>query len=144
MNESISFEEYLEKYGSLSYSVVGVSMLPLLRQGRDLFVVQKKGSERCKRGEVVLYRRFPDQYVLHRIIEVRSDDYVILGDNCVSKEFGVTDGDIIGVLTGFVRAGKDHSVQEFPYRVYTSFMLRTIALRTGVKKAANRIRKLKP
>ena len=35
MNSGISYEEYLEKHGSLTYSNVGVSMLPLLRQGLD-------------------------------------------------------------------------------------------------------------
>ena len=89
MSEGISYEEYLDRYGTLTYSVVGSSMLPLLRQGKDLFTVTKKGPERCRRGDVVLYRRPPDSYVLHRIIEVRPEDYVILGDNCVNKEYGI-------------------------------------------------------
>ena len=56
MNEPISIGEYLEKNGTLTYANVGVSMLPLLRQGRDLFTVRKKGAERCRAGDVVLYR----------------------------------------------------------------------------------------
>ena len=44
---AVSFEEYLDRNGSLTYSNLGVSMLPLLRQGRDLFTVEKKGPERC-------------------------------------------------------------------------------------------------
>ena len=71
------YEDYIEKNGSLTYTNVGVSMLPLLRQGKDMFIVSKKGKERCKAGDVVLYRRPPDQYVLHRVIEVCSDGYVI-------------------------------------------------------------------
>ena len=51
-------------------------MLPLLREGKDLFTVRKKGPERCKKGDVALYRR-GDACVLHRVIEVRPDDYVI-------------------------------------------------------------------
>lgn len=38
----ITYEEYLEKNGSMTYSNVGVSMMPLLKQGRDLFTVRKK------------------------------------------------------------------------------------------------------
>ena len=138
--ESVSFDEYLEKYGSLSYSNVGVSMLPLLRQGKDVFVVQKKGSERCKRGDVVLYHRPPDKYVLHRIIEVRPDDYVILGDNCVKKEYGITDSDIIGVMSGFSRSGRQHSITEIGYRIYTYVILHTIGLRVFFKKVVLRLR----
>ena len=71
MRERVSYEEYLEAHGSLTYTNVGVSMLPLLKEGRDLFTVEKKGEARCKVGDVVLYRRPPNQYVLHRIVEVR-------------------------------------------------------------------------
>jgi len=140
MNESVSYEEYLEKYGFLSYSNVGVSMLPLLRQGKDLFIARKKGPERCKKGDVVLYRRPPDQYVLHRIVEVRPDDYVILGDNCIRREYGITDEDIIGLMSGFVREGKEHTVSEFRYRFYSFAMLHLIVLRIPVKKAEIKLR----
>ena len=77
MNKGISFEDYLAEHGSLTYTNVGTSMLPLLRQGRDLFTVSRKGPERCKVGDVVLYRRPPKRYVLHRIVEVRPESYGI-------------------------------------------------------------------
>ena len=90
-----TYEDFLEKNGEMTYSNVGISMLPLLKEGRDLFTVRKKGRKRCKKYDVVLYRRPPNSYVLHRIIEVRENDYVILGDNCLNKEYGITDDDII-------------------------------------------------
>ena len=139
MNNGISFEEYLEKSGSLTYTNKGVSMLPLLREGRDLFIVEKRGEERLTRGSVVLYRRPPGEYVLHRIIEVRPEDYVILGDNCISKEYGITDKDILGVMTGYVRGGKEHSVHDFGYRVYTAIWMHTAGLRIAIKKVAHAI-----
>ena len=55
MKEITNYEEYLEKNGTLTYSNVGTSMMPLLRQGKDLFTVTRKGPERCKAGDVVLY-----------------------------------------------------------------------------------------
>lgn len=131
---SISYEAFLEQHGRLTYTNVGVSMLPLLRQGRDLFTVEKKTADRCQAGDVVLYRRPPDQYVLHRIIEVREEDYVILGDNCVKKETGIRDEDILAVLTGFVRKGKEYTVQDRAYRAYTFLWLHTIPLRFFLKK----------
>lgn len=85
----LTLEESLAKNGFLTYRIRGVSMQPMLRQGRDLFTVVPKGSERCKKYDVVLYRRPSDPYVLHRIIEVRPDSYVILGDNCIAKEYGM-------------------------------------------------------
>ena len=135
MSKGISYEEYLAQNGSMTYTNRGVSMLPLLRQGKDLFTVREKGSERCKVGDVVLYRRPPDQYVLHRVVEVRENDYVILGDNCVRRETGITDDDIIGVMTGFVRGGKEHLVSDPGYRLYSAVWLRTEKVRIFMKRA---------
>ncbi len=103
-------------------------MLPLLRQGRDLFFIEKKGAERCKIGDVVLYRR-KRQYVLHRVIEVRPEDYVILGDNCAVKEYGIKDSDILAVMTSFIRNGKEHSVKELAYKIYSFVWLKTTPIR---------------
>ena len=117
MSESLSYEEYLERHGSLTYTNVGTSMLPLLREGRDLFtLVPKRG--RCRVGDVVLYRRPPDRWVLHRVVAVLPEGYLILGDNCVARE-RVAEEDVIAVMVGFVRCGREHSVDELAYRVYT-------------------------
>lgn len=141
MSESVSFEEYLREHDTLTYSNKGASMEPLLRQGRDLFTVRKKGAERCRAGDVVLFRR-GENYVLHRIVEVRSEEYVCQGDNTVRAEFGVTDEDILGVMTGFVRKGRKHSVSEPLYRVYTGAMLCTRGMRVLCKRAAMKVKGL--
>ena len=125
----------MDRYPRLVKTSVGTSMLPLLRPGRDLFIVEKRGASPLRAGDVVLYRRPPDRYVLHRIVEVREKDYVILGDNCVNREYGITDGDILGVMTGFVRGGKQHSVTERGYRLYTWLWLHTESGRMLVKRA---------
>lgn len=115
----MTYEEYLEKNGSLTYRNIGTSMLPLLKQGRDLFIVERKTKERPKKYDVVLYRRPPGQYVLHRIIQVRDTDYVLLGDNCINKEYGIKDEDILGIMTGYVRKGKRRSCKSLAYLIYS-------------------------
>ncbi len=140
MEEKLSYEEYMDKYQRLVRTNVGVSMLPLLRQGRDLFIVEKRGPGRLKAGDVVLYRRPPDKYVLHRIVQVREKDYVILGDNCVNREYGITDDDILGVMTGFVRDGKQHTVTERGYRLYRFLWLHGAPVRVFLKKAVWRVK----
>ena len=133
MHKTSSIAEYLAENETLTYTNVGVSMLPLLRQGKDLFILRRKGPGRCKKGDVALYRR-GNQYVLHRIVEVRPADYVALGDNCVTKETGIQDSAIIGVMTGFVRNGKEHSVRDWGYRLYSHFILHTMGPRIILKK----------
>ncbi len=103
--EQLSYEEVLEREGKLVAFNSGVSMLPLLRQGRDLMVIVKKGGERCKKYDAVLYKS-GGRYVMHRVIKVRENDYVIVGDNCRIFEYGITDDDILGILVAVVRDGK--------------------------------------
>lgn len=126
---STTYEEYLNQHGSMTYKFKGVSMLPLLRQGRDFYTVKKKTDERCKKYDVVLYYREPGEYVLHRIIKVRDKDYVIRGDNCVNNEYGITDKDILGVMTEYIRDGKKHSVTEKKYIIYSRLWVWNYGLR---------------
>ena len=53
---SSSFEEILEKEGHLIYSNVGDSMLPLIRQNRDLVVIERPAG-RLRKFDVPLSRR---------------------------------------------------------------------------------------
>ncbi len=139
----LTYEEYLEKNGSMTYSNVGTSMMPLLKQGRDLFTVAKKGSERCRKYDVVLYRRPPDKYVLHRVVKVRENDYVILGDNCINKEYGITDDDILGVMTSFVHKGKQHTVNDMTYRIYSHLWVDLSFFRVKLKKLRMKMKRRK-
>ena len=106
----------LNTTGYLAYTNVGTSMMPLIRQGLDIIEIKKKGEERFKRYDVVLYKR-GSSYILHRILKVRNYDYVIVGDHCFQKEY-VTDDRILGVLVGIVRGGKHIDVKNIRYRAY--------------------------
>ncbi len=112
-----TFEEEIERSGKIIYTNVGDSMMPLIKQGRDVLVISKPNG-RLKRYDVPLYKRDSGQYVLHRILEVRENDYVICGDNRWKKEYGITDGHIIGVLTGMIRDGREIPVTDRKYRIY--------------------------
>ena len=127
------FEEILAREGRLVYTSVGDSMLPLIRQGRDLLVIERPKG-RLKKYDVPLYKRDSGQYVLHRILRVRENDYVICGDNRWHRETGITDRHIQGVLTAVVRDGKEISVSDWRYRAYVHlwcdlFPLRAFILR---------------
>lgn len=75
--------------GTLTLAVVeGKSMEPLLWTG-DVVIVYKSGE--IKVGDVVIYEG-RGNYVIHRVIEVRNNCYLIKGDNnplpdgCIPKE----------------------------------------------------------
>ena len=136
MNKS-TFEEQLEKHGKLIYTNVGDSMLPLIRQDKDLLIIEKPNG-RLKKYDVPLYRRDTGKYVLHRILKVRKKDYVICGDNRWKREYGITDRHIIGVLTGIVRNGRTVPVTSRKYRLYVHlwcdlFPVRAFIIRAKMK-----------
>jgi hypothetical protein len=113
-----TYEEQIEQHGSLIYTNVGDSMLPLMREHRDLLIIEKRPEGRCKKFDIVLYRRPSGKHILHRIIKVRKDDYIIAGDNRWEREIGVKDEWIFGVLTGIVRDGKKIDLKGWKYRLY--------------------------
>ena len=144
----MNIPEYLKENKTLTYSNVGVSMLPLLRQGRDTFTLTEKeayfrqtGEKRFKAGDVVLYLRPPKSYVLHRIIEVCKDGYVILGDHSISKEYGIKDEDILCIMTAYSRDGVNHTVKEKPYLRYTYRCLHFYPLRIFFQKLGGRTKR---
>ncbi|MCQ4021828.1 MULTISPECIES: S24/S26 family peptidase [unclassified Ruminococcus] len=136
-----TFEQELEKNGKLVYTNVGYSMMPLLRQKRDLIIIEKPNG-RLKKYDVPLYKRPNGQYVLHRILKVRENDYVICGDHCTRREYGVTDEQIIGVLTAFVRNGKTYSVSHKGYRAYVHLWCDFFYIRVSVLRAKAAARRL--
>ena len=117
MSELSTFEEQLKLHGKIIYTNVGTSMMPLLRAGRDVMIIERPDG-RLKKYDVALYIRDDGMYVLHRVLKVRERDYVICGDHCTKKEYGITDSHIIGVLTGIIRDGETISMDSFKYKLY--------------------------
>ncbi len=113
----LSFEELLREKGYLIYTCSGFSMLPLLRQRRDIIEVRPKPSARCRKHDVVLYKR-GEKYILHRVLKVLPEGYLIAGDHNTFVERDVTDEMILGVMVRVIRDGKSISPTDWRYRLY--------------------------
>lgn len=103
--------------GTLTLAVVeGKSMEPLLWTG-DVVIVYR--SSDVKVGDVVIYLN-RGNYVIHRVIEIRSNCYVIKGDNnslpdgCIPKE----------LITGKVLS-IGNSIIKIPGIGYLTLLMRT-------------------
>ncbi len=132
MSEQVTYEQELLQNGKIIRTNVGVSMMPLLRQNRDVMIIERPNG-RLKKYDVPLYKR-GDRYVLHRIIRVHEDSYDIIGDNCVNIERGIKDSQIIGVLTGVIRDGKTITVDNLLYKLYYHIWCDFLYLRIGILK----------
>ena len=101
---------------SVRFSPRGVSMLPMLRQGRDSVRISP-APEKLRKYDLPLYQRKNGQYVLHRVVDV-GEAYTCIGDNQFVLERGITHGQIIGVVTAFRRDGREIRVDALRYRLY--------------------------
>ena len=137
----ISFEEELERSGKLVYTTVGISMNPMIKQDRDLSIIEKPKG-RLKKYDVAFYKRPNGQYVLHRVVKVLDDGYVILGDNCVNKEFNIKETQILGVLVSLVRNGKEVDLNSFGYKLYVRARYAHYPVRVIIFKTKRFLRKL--
>ena len=137
----ISFEEELEKSGKLIYTTVGVSMMPLIKQDRDISIISKPEG-RLKKFDVAMYKRPNGQYVLHRVVKVLEDGYIILGDNCISKEYNIKDSQILGVLTSLNRKGKEVDLNSFGYKLYVRARYAHYPVRVIISKSKRFIKRL--
>ena len=115
MNKA-KFEDIIRDKGVLVYTSVGDSMYPLIKKG-DLLVIRAVNAP-LKKYDIPLYKRDSGQYVLHRIIKVRKNDYLICGDNRCLTESGITDRHVVGVLTEIIRNGERISVYDKRYALY--------------------------
>ena len=116
MDNEKTFSQVLHETGRLVYTICGFSMYPLLRQGKDVVVIEKREGH-CKKYDTVLFLRKSGEYVLHRILKVNGSQYWIVGDNCVSGET-VMEDQILGVLVSIKRGKRTIRMTDWDYRLY--------------------------
>lgn len=115
--------EKLNSGAQVTIQPKGTSMLPLIRQGKDE-VVLKKAPARLKKYDIPFYKRADGQFVLHRIIKVKKNSYILCGDNQIDYEYDVTDDMIIGVVTKIKRDSYEFDVTNPKYLKYSKNLLR--------------------
>lgn len=124
--QKYKIEDVLNEKGVYVGPTVGVSMFPMLKNRRDTIIVRPK-TERLKPLDVALYRR-GDEYVLHRVLIVTDNGYIIRGDNCYSDEI-VPEDAVIGVLTEFFRKNKHVLCTDEKYLKYVRKRLKDYKIR---------------
>ena len=108
--------EQLDGGNSVTFSPRGVSMLPMLHQGRDT-VTLSPIIGKMKKFDLPLYKRDNGKYVLHRIVSVKNG-ITCVGDNQFALEHGLRDDQMIAVVTSFTRNGKEISADSAGYKLY--------------------------
>ncbi len=130
--EAKTIEEALAQNGIYTGLTTGSSMEPLIHNQKDTVIIVKP-KERLKKYDVPVYVLPSGKYVMHRVIEVYDDHYLIVGDNLLTRE-NVTDDMIIGKLVGFYKNGKNYIDLEKNrgYQLYSKIWVALLPVRRFV------------
>ena len=96
MPSPYKFEDVLNKDNELFFTNVGYSMYPLIREREDILHIVK--SDEFKKGDILLYKSNVDHYVLHRLLKIKKDKYILAGDYNYFKDQPINKEQILGKL----------------------------------------------
>ena len=69
----------IEEGKQVSMIISGSSMAPFLIHARD-HICLKSPSGELRKGDMVFYQRSNGEYVMHRIYNVKNEEYYLIGD----------------------------------------------------------------
>lgn len=128
-----------EGHGHVPVTVAGTSMTPFLDPGDTVFL--DLPARPVQRGDVILFRRFSQQYVLHRVVEVFPDgSLALLGDAQVRTE-RVLPGQVCAVVTGARRGERLLDGHSLRWRFFRNVWIRLRRIRPWVNRVRDHIKK---
>lgn len=130
---TISIKEQLEKQGFIIKEVKGISMYPLFVEGENLVQIEKVNND-IKVNDIALFIRDNDEnkYVLHRVIDIKRNYYLVCGDNQNEAEV-VFSKQILGKVTGYYKNKQFISLEDKEYKEYLNNLEKDITKRKTVK-----------
>ena len=121
MRQAGNMEQCLQELGYAVVPVRGTSMWPLLKEGKTRVQVEAKEGRQVRKGDMVLYRRKDGTLVLHRIIKVEKDTFLVCGDHQWKQVEQVQENQILAVGQGFFQNGHYIDDNTWWYRIYKKF-----------------------
>ena len=116
----------------------GVSMLPLLRQGKDAVELSPL-PEKLKKYDLPVYQYPSGKVVMHRVVEVREGYYVCLGDNTYHYETVMPEY-CVALVTAIRRGNKVISTDSVRYQLYSRVWVTIYPLRRWLHKTYHGLR----
>lgn len=132
--------EELKKHGSYFSVPHGISMKPMIYDLKGVVEIHLLEGE-AKRYDVVMYENQKGAGVIHRVLRVKDDHYVINGDNNWFLEY-VPKSAVCGIAVRFYRKGKWYDCDCRGYRIYSRIWANTYFIRMPVFWVRDKIKKL--
>ena len=113
--------------------ISGSSMAPFLVHERDSIIFSKPDRE-LRRGDMVFYQRDNGQFVMHRILHVKTEGLYIIGDAQTEVEGPVRPEQVFALVTKVNRKGKWIGPGNFWWWFFSTVWLRLFPIRRLILK----------
>ena len=134
-------KKVLSEEGIFSFYPKGTSMEPTIHQGVDQ-VRLKKLPKKLKRYQIILYKRDNGAFVLHRIVKVCKDSYIMRGDNQFYSESGIRREQMIGVACSLKTPKREVSTESIRFQLKSAIWVETASVRRILRSVRSRIAKI--
>lgn len=132
----------LSEGGTFRFYPRGTSMLPTIKEGRDQ-VLLTSVPEKLKKYQIILYKRKDGTFVLHRIVRIKGDTYVMCGDNQYILEVGIRRDQMLGMVCGIVQDGETIDPESKEQRRKAAVWVETRTLRKKLIRVRGYLSKIK-
>ena len=108
----------------------GCSMLPFIRGERDEVVLVSPDD--IEIYDAVLAQLCTGVYVLHRVMEIREDSLVLMGDGNLQGKEQCRKEDVVAKVTEVIRDGHKHDCRAPRYRLMVRMWIRLMPVRRWI------------
>lgn len=118
-------------------TIFGTSMEPFLIDKRDK-IYFRKTEDLIKKGDMVFYQRKTGEYVMHRVLKVRKQQYYLAGDHQTFLEGPIEAQQIFAKVISVERAGVWLTEKDRLWKFYAGWWRRLF----WVRKVGNKLKKV--
>ena len=124
-------DEHFENNNEVKLRVTGNSMSPFLVDKRD-YVILSRCNRKPTKGDILLYRRAQDKFILHRVKKYDGKNLWFVGDAQNYVEGPLSEDCIIAQCKKAIRKGKTIDESSFIWRVFSKVWIYIIPCRKTI------------
>ena len=128
-----ALKEMVEQGMEVSMIISGTSMEPFLIHNRDRIYFQRINGT-IKKGDMVFFQRKTGEYVMHRVMKVRNQQYYMAGDHQTFLEGPIEEKQIFAKVVSVERAGVWITEEDSIWKFYAVWWRRLFWPRKVVNK----------
>ena len=108
---------------TVSITAKGYSMNPFIRHMQDIITIGPWKDDDLKRGTAALVQTDSGNYVFHRIIRRDRETIILEGDGNVGLTEKATVNNVIGIMHGITRNGREYTSKSLLWKTYSFIWL---------------------